>query len=202
MHAQLRTRRSTRHHSSTLSVGLDVHQDTIAVAYAPEARDADLVSLGTIGTRPCDLDPLIRQLQSKAKPLVFVDEVGPCGSWLFRYLTKTRLLCWVVAPSPIPQKAGDRVNTARRDAIQLARLMRSGDLTPVDVPAIEDEAIRALSRAREDTLRDLTAAKARLKAFLLRQDIRQRTNRHAPARLLQQVLGSAPAEPATLVLAT
>ena len=73
-------------------------------------------------------------------------------------------MCWVIAPSLIPKKAGDRVKTDRRDAIQLARLMRSGDLTPVYVPAVEDEAIRDLSRAREDVLRDLKAAKLRLKA--------------------------------------
>jgi transposase len=77
----------------------------------------------------------------------------------------------VVAPSLIPKKAGDRVKTNRRDAIKLARLMRSGDLTPVYVPAVEDEAIRDLCRAREDVIRDLKAAKFRLKAFLLRQDI-------------------------------
>ena len=37
---------------------------------------------------------------------------------------------------------------------------------------MEDEAIRDLVRAREDALKDVKAAKARLKAFLLRQDIR------------------------------
>jgi transposase len=77
-----------------------------------------------------------------------------------------------VAPSLVPKKAGDRVKTDRRDATQLARLMRSGDLTPVYVPEVEDEAIRDLSRAREDAIRDLKAAKSRLQAFLLRQDIR------------------------------
>jgi transposase len=50
--------------------------------------------------------------------------------------------------------------------------MRSGDLTPVDVPTVEEEALRDLSRAREDALRDLKTAKFRLKAFLLRQDSR------------------------------
>jgi hypothetical protein len=50
--------------------------------------------------------------------------------------------------------------------------MRSGDLTPVSGPALDDEAIRDLSRAQEDTLQDLKAAKLRLKAFLLRHDIR------------------------------
>ena len=64
------------------------------------------------------------------------------------------------------------MNTDRRDAVQLARLMRSGELTPVYVPTVEDEAFRDLTRAREEALRDLKSAKFRLKAFLLRQDIR------------------------------
>jgi transposase len=77
-----------------------------------------------------------------------------------------------VAPSQIPQKAGARVKTDRRDAVQLARRLRSGDLTPVYVPAVDDEALRDVVRAREDARKDIKAAKARLKAFLLRQDLR------------------------------
>jgi transposase len=159
-------------HSTTLFVGWDVHQDAIAVAYAPEERGAEVVFLGTIGTRQCDIEKLIRTLTSKATQLVFVYEAGPCGYWLYRYLTKQHLICWVVAPSLIPKQAGARVTPDRRDATQLARLMRSGDLTPVYVPEVEDEAIRHLVRAREETIRDLKTAKNRLKAFLLRQDIR------------------------------
>ena len=98
------------------------------------------------------IDKGLRHLQSKGQQLVFVYEAGPCGYWLYRYLTKKGDVCWVVAPSVIPKKPGDRVKTDRRDARQLARLMRSGDLTPVYVPAVDDEAIRDLSRAREDTL--------------------------------------------------
>jgi transposase len=151
--------------SSTLYVGMDVHKDSLAVAYVAQEYGAEVASLGTIGTRQCDIDRLIRQLQSKSKQLVFVYEAGPCGYWLYRYLTKKGYVCWVVAPSLIPKQAGDCVKTDRRDAMQLARLMRSGDLTPVYVPAVDDEAIRDLSRAREDTLRDLKSAKLRLKAF-------------------------------------
>ena len=158
--------------SSTLYIGMDVHKDAIAVAYVAKDHDAEVVYLGTIGTRQCDIDTLIRKLQSKSPHLVFVYEAGPCGYWLYRYLTTRGHICWVVAPSLIPQKAGNRVKTDRRDAVQLARLLRSGDLTPVYVPTVEDEAIRDLSRAREDALRDLKTAKFRLKAFLLRQDIR------------------------------
>jgi transposase len=110
---------------------MDVHQDAIAVAYVAQDHGAEVMYLGAIGTRQCDSDQLIRKMQSKAKHLIFVYEAGPCGYWLYRYLTKKGPVCWVVAPSRIPQKAGDRVKTDRRDAVQLARLMRSGDLTAV-----------------------------------------------------------------------
>jgi transposase len=159
-------------HSSTLYIGLDVHKESIAVAYVAKEHDAEVIYLGTIGTRQVDMDQLLRKMPSKATHLVFVYEAGPCGYWLYRYLSKKNLICWVVAPSLIPKTAGDRVKTDRRDAVQLARLMRSGDLTPVYVPTVEDEAIRDLTRAREDTISDVKAAKLRLKAFLLRHDIR------------------------------
>src|SRR3989449_4533343 len=140
--------------SKTLYVGLDGHKESIAVAYAPEDRGAEVASLGSIGTRQCDVDKLIRKLQSKGAELVFVYEAGPCGYWLYRYLTGKGLTCFVVAPSLIPRKAGDRVKTDRRDAVMLARLARSGDLTPVYVPAGGDEAIRDLSRAPGDAPHD------------------------------------------------
>lgn len=95
------------------------------------AHDAAVTLLGPIGTRRVDIDQLVRRRHAKAKHLVLVDEAGPCGYRLSRYLTNNGPVCWVVAPSLIPNKAGDRVNTDRRDAIQLARLMRWGDLTPV-----------------------------------------------------------------------
>ena len=158
--------------SSTLFIGMDVHKDTIAVAYVPQDHGAEVTYLGSVGTRQGDIDQLVRKMQSKAKHLIFVYEAGPCGYWLYRYLTKKGYDCWVVAPSLIPKKPGDRVKTDRRDAVQLARLARSGDLTAVYVPKVEDEAIRDLTRAREDAISDLKDAKFRLKAFLLRHDIR------------------------------
>jgi transposase len=184
-------------HSSTLYVGLDVHKDSIAVAYVAQDHDAEVIYLGTIGTRQADIDHLVRKLQAKAPYLVFVYEAGPCGYWLYRYLMRKGQVCWVVAPSLIPKKAGDRVKTDRRDAVQLARLMRSGDLTRVYVPSVEDEAIRDLSRAREDALSDLKSAKFRLKAFLLRHDIRytgRATWGPAHLRWLSEVVCPTPAQ--------
>ena len=68
--------------SSTLYIGMDVHKDSIAIAYIAKDHDAEVVYLGTIGTRHCDLDTLLRHMPSKAKHLVFVYEAGPCGYWL------------------------------------------------------------------------------------------------------------------------
>jgi transposase len=151
--------------SKTLFVGLDVHKETIAVAYAPEDRGAEVVSVGMIGTRQYDIDKLIRELESKSATRVFAYEAGPCGYWLYRYLTGRGLPCSVVAPSLIPRKPGDRVKTDRRDAVTLARLLRSGDLDAIYVPTVDDEAMRDLSRAREDAVSDLKRSKVRLKAF-------------------------------------
>jgi hypothetical protein len=64
---------------STLFVGLDVHKETIAVAYIAEDRGAAVVSLGTIGARQGDSDKLIRKLHSKGQTLPLVYEADPCG---------------------------------------------------------------------------------------------------------------------------
>ena len=185
------------HQSSTLSIGLDVHKESIAVAYVSHEYDTEVVSLGTIGTRQCDLAQLIRKMPSTSTHLIFVSEAGPCGDWLYRSLTKKGHGCWVVAPSLIPKKPGDRVKTNRRDAIKLARLMRSGDLTPVYVPQGEDAAMRDLCRAREEALHDLKTATFRLKASLLRHDIRdtgRATWGPAHLRWLSEVVCPTPAQ--------
>ena len=130
----------------SLFVGLDVHKDSIAVAHAAGGSTEPPVYVGAIGPRQADLDRLLHRLQSKASTLSFAYEAGPCGYGLYRYLTGKGLPCQVVAPSLIPKKPGDKVKTDRRDAVELARLLRSGGLTAVDVPSIEDEAARGMPR--------------------------------------------------------
>jgi transposase len=154
--------------STPLYVGLDVHKDSIAVAHATGARAAPPVFVGEIGTRQADLDKLIRRLQGKAPTLHFAYEAGPSGYGLYRYLTTKGLACDVVAPSLIPRRPGDKVKTDRRNAVELARLLRPGDLTAVYVPTVDDEAIRDLCRARDAARVTLKDAKLRLKALLLR----------------------------------
>ena len=151
-----------------LFVGLDVHKETISVAYAAGGTAEPPQFVGQIGTRQCDMDKLVRRLHTRSSRLVFAYEAGPSGYVLHRHLTGKGLDCRVVAPSLIPKKPGDRVKNDRRDAVELARLLRSGDLTGVYVPSVEDEAIRDVCRARDATRVTLKAAKLRLKAFLLR----------------------------------
>jgi transposase len=183
--------------NNMLFVGLDVHKESIAPAYAPQEPGSEVIALGTIGTRQCDIDKLLKQLHLRGRHLRIVYEAGPCGFWLQRYLHKKGLECSVVAPSLIPRRPGDRVKTDRRDALQLARLHRAGELSAIHVPDIADEAVRDLSRAREDAQRDLKSAKFRLKAFLLRQDIRYEGQaRWTPAHLrwLARVVCPTPAQ--------
>ena len=151
-----------------LFVGLDVHKDSIAVAHADAGRTDAPHFVGSIGTRQADIEKMIRRLHTKAPNLVFAYEAGPCGYVLHRYLTAKGLDCRVIAPSLIPKRPGDKVKNDRRDAVEIARLLRSGDLTPIYVPRVEDEAIRDLSRARDAARLTLKAAKLRLKSFLLR----------------------------------
>jgi len=77
----------------------------------------------------------------------------------------------------------------------LARLMRSGDLSAIYVPGIEDEALRDLSRRRDDAMQDRKRSKRRLKSFRLRQDIRyegRATWNAAHLRWRSEVVGATP----------
>jgi hypothetical protein len=70
---------------------MDVHKDSMAVAYMTQDHSAEVIYFGTIGTPHIDLDKLIRKMQSKAKYLIFVDEASPCGYWLYRYWSRCLL---------------------------------------------------------------------------------------------------------------
>jgi transposase len=150
-------------------VGLDVHKATIAVAVADEGR-GEVRSYGTIANTPEAVAKLVKRL-GPAERLECCYEAGPCGYGLQRQLTGLGGSCIVVAPSLIPTRPGDRVKTDRRDAVKLARLLRSGELTSVWVPDAEHEALRDLSRAREAARDDRHRARQRLGKLLLRLGI-------------------------------
>jgi len=154
----------------TAYVGLDVHKDSIAVAVATPGRAAPRF-LGTVGP---DLSELIKALSRLGRPkqVLVCYEAGPCGYPLARQLIERGYRCEVIAISKMPRKPGDRIKTDRRDALALAHYLRGGDLTPIVIPDPRDEAIRDLSRAREDAMRARTKARQQIKAMLLRHGFR------------------------------
>jgi transposase len=152
-------------------IGLDVHKETIAVAIAP-ADNTEVRNYGIIGGTLDALDKVIKKLEQPGIELRLVYEAGPCGYVIYRHLKNKGIHCQVIAPSLVPKKASDRVKTDRRDAQQLARLYRAGELTAIYVPDEEDEAVRDLVRARNAAVIDQRKARQRLKGFLLRLGFR------------------------------
>jgi transposase len=150
-------------------IGLDVHKETIAVAVARNGRDAP-ESWGEIANRPRRIEKLVARLHREfaGEVLLFCYEAGPCGYGLYRQLLLLGHDCQVVAPSLIPKKPGERIKTDRRDAIKLSRHLRAGDLTAVWVPDEEQEAMRDLTRARDDMKGQERKARQQLNAFVLR----------------------------------
>jgi transposase len=149
-------------------IGLDVHKDTIAVALAEVGLRGEVREYGKIPNTPAALKALSAKLARTGRHLRFCYEAGPCGYGIQRHLAGMGHDCAVVAPSLIPRKPGERIKTDRRDAINLGRLHRAGELTPVWVPDQVHEAIRDLVRARQAAVRTLRQARQQLSGFLLR----------------------------------
>jgi transposase len=148
-------------------VGMDVHKETIAVSVA-DGIGGEPRYLGEIRNRPEAVAKLVRQLKKEGVRLLFGYEAGPCGYELYRQLRSLGQDCQVVAPSLTPRKVGDRIKTDRRDSLTLARLLRAGELTAICIPDPSQEALRDLTRAREDLKRMQKQARQRLLSFLLR----------------------------------
>jgi len=153
-------------------VGLDTHKNSIEVALADDGRNTEVRLYGSIGGDLASLDKMICKLQATGTELRFVYEAGPCGYQIYRHLRAQGLQCDVVAPSMVPKRSGDRIKTDRRDACNLARLYRAGELTAIYVPQEDDEAMRDLVRGRQDAVNAQRKVRQQLGGFLLRHGFR------------------------------
>ena len=136
--------------SSKIFVGMDVHKESIDITRAEPG--GEVRRWGEVGGDRAALAKAVRKLESLARPLHFVYAAGPCGFWIERWIKARGHDCWVVSPSSVPQKSGERIKTDRRDSEKLARLLRAGELVPIYVPAEIDEAIRDRVRTRDDAI--------------------------------------------------
>lgn len=155
--------------NSVIYVGLDVHKDSIAIAFARDGREPAKL-WKTIPYDGSRLEKTLKMLAGTGQKLKVCYEAGPTGFGLCRRLRKAGIDCIVVAPSLVPGKPGDRVKTDRRDAQRLAHFLRSGDLTEVHVPEEAVEAVRDLERARTAAKCAERVARHQLSKFLLRHD--------------------------------
>jgi transposase len=149
-------------------IGLDTHKETIAVAIAEDSRDGEVRYYGQIANEPAAVLKVVKKLASKYSKLFFCYEAGPCGYGLQRQIASLSHDCVVIAPSHTPIKKGVRVKNDRRDALELARLHRAGDLTSIWVPDEAHEAIRDLVRARTTAMEMVKKYRQHLQSFLLR----------------------------------
>jgi transposase len=139
-------------------VGLDVHAQSV-VAGVIDAGSGEVRSLRL----PPGAEATVARLQTLPAPVRVVYEAGPTGYRLARGCAGAGIDCVVAAPSRI-RPAADRVKTDRRDAERLARLLRLGEISPIRIPSLEEEAARDLVRAREDARGDLMRARHRPKS--------------------------------------
>jgi len=157
-------------------IGLDVHKETVAIAYIKSNSRSEAIYYGTCGGSNLAVEKALRklakQLKVKFQDLKVCYEAGPTGFVLGRRLIQLKLDCVLCAPSKTERKPGDKIKTDKRDAQKLAKLFKNGDITTVRIPPELDEAVRDVCRARTDAVDDLSRSKQRLGAFLLRHGFR------------------------------
>ena len=149
---------------SIVFIGLDTHKEFFEVAHELDGRDNHVTHDGRISSSKSSVIKMARDFQSKYPQgtLHFVYEAGPYGYWIYRLLTSLGHCCYVVAPSLLPKKPGEKVKTDRKDAMKLAQLLKMNDIPIIYVPEAEDEAARDLSRARQTATNDLNHARSQV----------------------------------------
>ncbi len=88
---------------------------------------------------------------------------------LHRALREWGYACDVIAPSLIPKRPGVQRKHDKRDAADLARLYRAGELVPVRIPSEAEERVRDVVRCREIFQREILKSRHYILKFLARR---------------------------------
>lgn len=153
-------------HEPIIWAGLDVHKDSITAAVLEgDASEAEVIRLHPDLLK---VRRFFRRLGKRGRVQACYEASG-AGYVLQRWLEKAGFFCEVVAPSLIPKRPGDRRKTDRLDALMLARLYRSGHLTPIRVPTEDQETVRRLVRLRYSYQEQTKDTKRRIHSICLSQ---------------------------------
>jgi transposase len=152
---------------SIIYVGMDVHKDSITIAVLPMGAKTP-THLDRI---PNELPKLKRYLGRLARQgeLRCCYEASGAGYVLHRALREWGYACEVIAPSLIPQRPGVQRKHDKRDASDLARLYRAGELTPIRIPTEAEERVRDVVRCRETFQREILKSRHYILKFLARR---------------------------------
>jgi len=175
---------------------MDVHRDTVVVAVL--ANDGEQ----PLWVKRLESDP--RKLRRLFGKLGKDGEVRACyeasgaGYVLQRAMSEWGHGCEVVAPSLVPKRPGERRKHDRKDAEELARLYRAGQLVTIHVPTPQQESVRDLVRCRRTLQKEVLRCRHYVLKFLSRRGLvfRQGSNwtqRHHAwlrARLKDDELGA------------
>ena len=153
---------------SNTIVSLDVHRDSIVGGSLPPDFD-DLQDEKRLKFDLPKLVKWLRRVQERWGSIDVLYEAGGCGYVIYRELRSRGIPCFVIAPSLIPRKPGEKKKkTDRIDVKKNALAYRAGTLTMVSVPDQEDEALRSVMRLRRKLVKDATRARSQICSHLLR----------------------------------
>ena len=153
--------------ASIIYVGMDVHKDSITIAVLPAAAKTPT----RLDRLPNELPKIKRYLDRLARDgeLRVCYEASGAGYVLHRALREWGYACDVIAPSLIPKRPGVQRKHDKRDAADLARLYRAGELTPVRIPSEAEERVRDVVRCRETFQREILKSRHYILKFLARR---------------------------------
>jgi transposase len=155
---------------------MDVHKDSITIAVLPGTAKAP----SRVERLPNELPKLKRWLDRTARDgeLRTCYEASGAGYVLHRALREWGYACDVIAPSLIPKRPGVQRKHDKRDASELARLYRAGELTAVRIPSEAEERVRDVVRCRETFQREILKSRHYILKFLARRGLvfREGTN--------------------------
>ncbi len=154
--------------SSTIYLGLDVHQESITVAVLPEEASAP-TRVERLSSDLAKLWRFCERLVAGGDRIRACDEASGAGSVVHRALTRWGHHCDVIAPSLIPTRPGGQRKHDTHDAVQLARLYRAGELTTVRIPTEAEERVRDVVRCRETFQREVLKSRHDILKFLARR---------------------------------